>query len=318
MNWYEHPDWRAFSDRVVIAPDDDTVRLVSADWLDETGVPMAALRAAMIRAQCAGEPGFGLRPGGYAARGFAEPAYRPTAGLWIARGFPTWAVFFPHRFTPRTVAPVFRAAPLTTCSTLGMCAQLVPETRIDRFGGRRPTEAFLFHMGPEDQDTGELENMAAIGAHTRRQAQSGRNPHADMYREPGYLPAPVYQSLPREGGAGGAVDRDERRDRYRRSGDAAVAALKAAWNVGRQFAGLKLRVGRTVPKPLPAAVEAFMWRTQYVNNARTHIDEVNPTRPSGIDPTTADPWAFMEARKLVAALGIAPDGGDVPAPARSK
>ena len=43
-----HPDWEAFLAAVVADPDDDTVRLVAADWLDDHDDPD---RAAFIRIQ---------------------------------------------------------------------------------------------------------------------------------------------------------------------------------------------------------------------------------------------------------------------------
>ncbi len=45
-----HPDWPAFVAAIVADPDDDTVRLVAADFLEENGDPD---RAAFIRIQCA-------------------------------------------------------------------------------------------------------------------------------------------------------------------------------------------------------------------------------------------------------------------------
>ncbi|MDB5312473.1 MAG: hypothetical protein JWO38_6675 [Gemmataceae bacterium] len=44
----DHPDWAAFLAAIVAAPDDDTPRLVAADWLDEHG---DGDRAAFIRVQ---------------------------------------------------------------------------------------------------------------------------------------------------------------------------------------------------------------------------------------------------------------------------
>ncbi len=44
----EHPDWPAFMAAIVADPDDDTVRLVAADYLEEHGDPD---RAAFIRIQ---------------------------------------------------------------------------------------------------------------------------------------------------------------------------------------------------------------------------------------------------------------------------
>lgn len=46
----DHPDWPAFVSAILANPDDDTVRLVAADFLEENGDPD---RAAFIRIQCA-------------------------------------------------------------------------------------------------------------------------------------------------------------------------------------------------------------------------------------------------------------------------
>lgn len=43
-----HPDWPALLSAILASPDDDTVRLVAADFLEENGAPD---RAALIRAQ---------------------------------------------------------------------------------------------------------------------------------------------------------------------------------------------------------------------------------------------------------------------------
>ena len=45
-------DEQAFLNAIVAAPDDDTPRLVFADWLDERGTDDDRARAALIRAQC--------------------------------------------------------------------------------------------------------------------------------------------------------------------------------------------------------------------------------------------------------------------------
>jgi uncharacterized protein (TIGR02996 family) len=45
----KHPDWPAFLAAIVAEPDDDTSRLVAADFLEEHGDPK---RAAFIRIQC--------------------------------------------------------------------------------------------------------------------------------------------------------------------------------------------------------------------------------------------------------------------------
>lgn len=49
MTPYEHPDWPALLRAVIESPDDDTPRLVAADWLEERGEPA---RAELIRVQC--------------------------------------------------------------------------------------------------------------------------------------------------------------------------------------------------------------------------------------------------------------------------
>lgn len=46
---------QAFLNAILAAPDDDTPRLVFADWLDERGTGDDAARAALIRAQCRAE-----------------------------------------------------------------------------------------------------------------------------------------------------------------------------------------------------------------------------------------------------------------------
>ncbi len=46
----DHPDWPAFMAAILADPDDDTVRLVAADFLEENGDPD---RAAFVRIQCA-------------------------------------------------------------------------------------------------------------------------------------------------------------------------------------------------------------------------------------------------------------------------
>jgi uncharacterized protein (TIGR02996 family) len=69
---YDHPDWQAFVAAVREAPDEDTPRLVAADWLDEHG---EHARAELVRVQCALArlvfgplTGWALRPGeSYAA-----------------------------------------------------------------------------------------------------------------------------------------------------------------------------------------------------------------------------------------------------------
>lgn len=45
----DHPDWPAFVSAILADPNDDTVRLVAADFLEEHGDPD---RAAFIRVQC--------------------------------------------------------------------------------------------------------------------------------------------------------------------------------------------------------------------------------------------------------------------------
>jgi uncharacterized protein (TIGR02996 family) len=49
MHYGDHPECRAFLASILDNPDDDTPRLVFADWLDETGDPDAAATAKDIR-----------------------------------------------------------------------------------------------------------------------------------------------------------------------------------------------------------------------------------------------------------------------------
>lgn len=50
-----HADEQSFLTAILAAPDDDTPRLVFADWLDERGTADDKARAALIRAQCQAE-----------------------------------------------------------------------------------------------------------------------------------------------------------------------------------------------------------------------------------------------------------------------
>src|SRR4051794_1631892 len=43
---------QAFLDDIIEHPDDDTPRLIYADWLDDQGDPASAARAEFIRVQC--------------------------------------------------------------------------------------------------------------------------------------------------------------------------------------------------------------------------------------------------------------------------
>lgn len=49
MSPYDHPEWHAFVAAIRENPDEDTPRVVAADWLDERG---EAARAELIRVQC--------------------------------------------------------------------------------------------------------------------------------------------------------------------------------------------------------------------------------------------------------------------------
>lgn len=52
------PDWQAFLARIREAPDDDTPRLVAADWLEDRGLDRAAWQ---LRGRCPQTAGQGLR-----------------------------------------------------------------------------------------------------------------------------------------------------------------------------------------------------------------------------------------------------------------
>lgn len=300
MNWYEAPEWLAFTAAIIKDPDDNTPRLAAADWLDEwanerkPGDASAARRAWLIRSQLVtGAVGpLELRPDRYAAEGFTEPCLNRTAGLLIERGWPEWAVFFPHRFTAAVVGPVFRAAPLSTCSVLGACAYIAA-TITD---GRR-TVRYAVDGGPENDTDGIVDTMSDLYGDQphigRALSRAGRNPHVELYREPGLTPAPIYANLPMEGGAGG-TRRPTRKSVYRTFDEVAAAVLKAGWYVGRSWAGQPRRInGRTVPKPHPLAVAVFSRTTARMDSYRTNPTdtyETNPLNAGGPDLLIADPF----------------------------
>ncbi len=85
-----HPDWPAFLAAIVADPDDDTVRLVAADFLDENG---HADRAAFIRVQVAlarlEAPGSGESPEAGVSRpevGVPAPVGRGFVGGVVTSG----------------------------------------------------------------------------------------------------------------------------------------------------------------------------------------------------------------------------------------
>jgi uncharacterized protein (TIGR02996 family) len=279
MNWWECAEWRAFTVAVLAAPDDTTARLVAADWLDERGDATAAARAALIRRQAAApdEPLL-LTPGsGYAAAGFPEPAYARAAGLAVFVGWPRWAAFLPHRFNDDTVGPVFRLAPVTTCSTVGVCAYVAES------GVQRPWR-FTVNEGPENMLSGQCPD--AFGPVMRRMARAGLNPHQEFYREAGLIPAPAFRHLPAAGGSRGRTT--DRRTHWASADRCASEVLKAHWRAGREWAG---QSPARAPDPNPVAVGMFVRRTHW-RDQRGEDGElvVPPPAPSAADdPFSTDP-----------------------------
>ncbi len=113
-------DGQALRREVVRNPDDDTLRLIYADWLDENGRPE---RAALIRAQveeAAAEP---FSPAARAAAGRAEPILRKNHRRWtehleghvadprFVRGFVGHVAAEAGRF-PQVAGPVFGLEPV--------------------------------------------------------------------------------------------------------------------------------------------------------------------------------------------------------------
>jgi uncharacterized protein (TIGR02996 family) len=86
-----HPDWPAFLAAIVANPDDDTLRLVAADFLEENGDPN---RAAFIRLQIAlaqlEASGLGQTPEAGALRKKEQWYFGPLSGsrLWAAEDCP--------------------------------------------------------------------------------------------------------------------------------------------------------------------------------------------------------------------------------------
>jgi len=154
----------------------------------------------------------------------------------------------------------------------------------------RSREVYLFHEGPEDvggfvHDYGDLSEHFTPGQFSRL-ARNSANLHAEIYRQPGYIPAPIYQRLPVEGGAGGTRSL-RRRDRFNSGFEAAEAAMKAAWKIGREWARLPNRVNRHIPKP-----EAFaVWSMVLTCVAWRGREEIGtpPPAPSLDD----DPYTFL-------------------------
>ncbi len=287
-HWWEELDWRKLVEAVVRQPMEDTPRLVAADWLDEWAQAhyddTAAKRAAKIRSQINGGPGTQLptylSPNEYDTAGFPEHAYRGTQGLRIQRGWPSWAVFLPHEFTRNKVVPVFSIAPLTTISTVGMCAYQT-HSRTNPFSPGSTTSTstqtlFTFEPGPEDTQTGEIHDAARImfheglaGQNFRRMARRGLNPHAESYRQAGLLPAPIFYHLPARGGAGGSVGHMEgRRREYTACEIAAASALKAAWLCAYRWSGspkvhTNKGILRKTPQPIGEAGVLFRTETDF-------------------------------------------------------
>lgn len=282
MNWYDKPEWLGFTAAVLKNPDDTTARVVAADWLDDQDEPTASARARLIREQCScGRECLPLRPGEYAREGLTEPAYQKTAALVVDRGWPLWAVFLPQCFNEHNVSPVFKLAPLTTCTTVGMNAE-----QSHRQDGFRTVDIYLFHEGPEDCG-GFVSSQRELSQHFtpgrfQRLASAGVNLHAEIYREYGYVPAPIFQRLPTEGGAGGTRAL-RRRDQYPTAYAASFAVMRAAWQRGREWARLPSRVNRHIPKP-----EAFaVWTvalTTIGNRGRAELDAPPPAPTLAVDP----------------------------------
>lgn len=257
MNWWEMPEWVGFTRSIIANPDDNTARLVAADWLDERDDLNAKVRAQTIREQVNGiRPFFPLRPGMYTLAGFPETGLHAAAGLVIDRGFPVWAVFLPHQFRADTVGPAFMAAPLTTVSALGMCA-----LHSHGSGG----DVYSFFEGPEHRHTGEFAGWDGYTVITRAEAiemaRDGRNPHAEVYREAGYIPAGVYVNLPFPKGNRAARQEQEPQSDYPHIYEAAQVVLKAAWRCGRSWALQSDRIGKREAQPEQYAVWTVIYDT---------------------------------------------------------
>ena len=92
-----HPDAEALLAAVCANPEDDTPRLVYADWLDENGDEVWRTRAAFIREQiriAAGRPPLDPAPPGWQS---ADTLLLRYEGVW-ARGHPDWIGPYRHLY----------------------------------------------------------------------------------------------------------------------------------------------------------------------------------------------------------------------------
>lgn len=263
MRFYENPDWLAHVAAVVANPLEHTPRVAAADWLEDThgDDPAAVFRARLIRYQCdtggpplrltrygpdvgertprelydweaAGEAcGFDACRGKVFHDPFPEPWLNPTWDFWSVGGFPEVVCFAPWRFNRDNVAPVFLNAPVRTCT-------------MSHVRPNRSHHQWAWSRGPEN-------NFGVLDS--RDFSSWDVKAHADVYLTNwhfgGYvattIPGPVFQKVAilSPGGTG----------QFPTARDAVAAVLKAAWFVGRNWAGLPGKlIG--VPDPDPEFV----------------------------------------------------------------
>lgn len=302
--WWDHPDWLAFSLAVTAQPDDNTPRLIAADWLDEQGDGYAAARAEVIRRQITGGRPLPLylHPNEFNRYGLCEPAYRGAQGLRLVRGWPDWAVILPQKFNSENVAPIFKIAPLSTLTTVGMSAYLTHEHQ----GTAETRTLFRFDYGPEDMHTGEAPDQA-FGTDFRRLARAGLNPHGEIYRQAGMVPAPIFASLPDRGGAGGTRSHmNTRRREFLSCEQASATIMRAAWLCAWRWAGKPRREVdgkslRTAPRPAHEAHEVIRIETDLHHRDERASDASNTPRTYPINAPSSGSGAWDQMPRVDAA-----------------
>jgi uncharacterized protein (TIGR02996 family) len=280
--WWDEAEWLAFCRGVEAEPADDTVRLVAADWLDERNDPLAACRAALIREQIA-RTAEGAKPYWMWTRGpfhwrqtvksevlleqmmLLLPTGHPMLAcsmLEMERGFVRTAAWHPWTFSTENAAPVMKAEPVLRAE-ITVIRPFIDETDGGASWGESGPEddagwlpedgriRILSGFLPDDPDP-DLNTAGGRMTRAMEIVRRGESLHRTIYvQNPGLLPGPVWDHLPRE--------RGDTVNGWRHFAPAVQAAYKATWRCARAWAGMPYKT-----RKLPLAVEA--WRMDALRN----------------------------------------------------